>query len=234
MRVIIVEDDPMLRTTYVTALTHLGVEVAGTAETMDRTLALVDEHAPDAVSLDLRLVKEPEPEDAGLRIAARIRARYPEVALLIVATSPKVEHVKRLMALEEPPRAVGLMAKSSLGDMELITDALTRVGKGQFVIDPGLIRELVSPRRNRGAEPADPLSTLTPREREILSLVASGLTNLAIAQRLACTLGNVEKNLSTVFGKLGVVSAEAARQRNLNRRVLATLIYLRGKDGSTP
>jgi DNA-binding NarL/FixJ family response regulator len=233
VRVIVVEDDPMLRATYVTALTAFGVEVAGTAETMDRTLALVDEHAPDAVSLDLRLVKEPKPEDAGLRIAARIRARYPEVALLIVATSPKVEHVKRLMALEEPPRAVGLMAKSSLGDMERITDALTRVGKGLLAIDDGLIQELVSPRPPRRGGPAGPLSTLTPREREILSLVASGLTNLAIARRLACTLGNVEKYLSTVFGKLGL-SAEDARQRNLNRRVLATLIYLRGKDDSTP
>lgn len=227
MRVIVVEDDAMLRATFVTALTHVGVEVAGSAETADRALALVDEHAPDVLTLDLRLAGEAEPADAGLRIAERVRARYPDVALLVVATEPKVAHAERLMALEEPPRAVGLMAKSSLGDMELITDALNRVVKGQIVVDSELVRELLAPRPRRANAPADPLAALTPREREILSLVATGLSNLAIAQRLSCALSNVEKNLSTIFGKLGLATGPKAEQRNLNRRVLATLIYLR-------
>ncbi|MEV0197582.1 response regulator transcription factor [Nonomuraea sp. NPDC050691] len=232
MRVIVVEDDPMLRATFVTALTHLGVEVAGSAETADHALALVDEHAPDVVTLDLRLAKEPEPADAGLRIAERVRARYPEVALLVLAGSPKVAHAEKLMALEEPPRAVGLMAKDSLGDMELITDAMSRVVKGQIVIDPQLVRQLLSPRPARTTSAADPLARLTPREREILALVATGLSNLAIAQKLSCALSNVERNLTTIFHKLGLVSADAGEQRSLNRRVLATLIYLRAGNQS--
>lgn len=227
MRVVVVEDDPMLRTTFVTALTHLGIDVAGSAETNDEAIALIDENAPDVVTLDLRLVKEARPADAGLRIAERVRALYPEVALLVVATDPKVEHVKRLMALE-PPRSVGLMAKSSLGDMELITDAMHRVVKGQVVIDPGWVRELLVPNPRPTDGSADSLASLTPRERQILSLVARGLTNLAIAQKLSCTLGNVERNLSTIFGKLGLASE--AEQRHLNRRVVATLMFLRAEN----
>lgn len=227
MRVVVVEDDPMLRTTFMAALTGTGVDVAGGAETADEAVALVDEHAPDVVTLDLRLVKEAEPADAGLRIAERVRALYPEVALLVIATDPKVEHVKRLMALQ-PPRAVGLMAKSSLGDMEEITDAMTRVARGQVVIDSGWVRDLLVPQPRPADRAPDPLESLTPRERRILSLVAGGLTNLAIAQELACTLGNVERNLSTIFGKLGLASDH--EQRQLNRRVVATLMYLRAEN----
>lgn len=226
MRVVVVEDDPMLRTTFIAALTSLGMDVAGSAETADGAVALIDEHAPDVVTLDLRLVKEARPADAGLRIAERVRARYPEVALLVLATDPTVEHVKRLMALE-PPHAVGLMAKSSLGDMGQITDAMSRVVKGQVVIDSEWVRDLLAPQPRTAAGAADPLAGLTPRERQILSLVARGLTNLAIAQKLSCTLGNVERNLSAVFGKLGLVSAE---QHHLNRRVVATLMYLRAEN----
>ncbi|MFI9821051.1 response regulator [Streptomyces sp. NPDC052013] len=226
MRVVVVEDDPMLRTAFVTALTHLGIEVVGSAETADHTLALIDEHAPDVVTLDLRLVADDRPADAGLRIAERVRALYPEVALLVVATDPTVEHVKRLMALE-PHRGVGLLAKRSLGEMELITDAISRVAKGQVHIDPGWVRDLLVP-QPRAADAADPLASLTPRERQILSLVAGGLTNLAIAQKLSCPLGNVERNLSTIFGKLGLASE--AEQRRLNRRVVATLMYLRAEN----
>ncbi len=147
--------------------------------------------------------------------------------MLVVATDPQVEHVKRLMALE-PPLSVGLMAKGNLGDMGLITDAMHRVVKGQVVIDPGWIRELLVPKPRPTDGSADSLARLTPRERQILSLVASGLTNLAIAQKLECTLGNVERNLSTIFGKLGLASE--AEQRRLNRRVVATLMYLRAEN----
>jgi DNA-binding NarL/FixJ family response regulator len=230
VRAIIVEDDAMLRTTFATALTALGVEVPGTAERADRTLALIDEHAPDVVTLDLRLAREADPADAGLRIAERIRARYPEVALLVLATSPGPAHAERLLTMEEPPRSVGLMAKKNLGDMDSIIDAMGRVVKGQVVIDPDVIGVLLSPRRRRASEPPDPLSTLTAREREILSLVATGLTNLAIAQRLSCMLSNVEKNLTTIFGKLGLISSDRHDERILNRRVLATLIYLRSQN----
>ncbi|MFF7358524.1 response regulator transcription factor [Streptomyces filipinensis] len=227
MKVVVVEDDPMLRAAFVTALTHHGIEVAGSAETTDEAIALIDAHAPDVVTLDLRLIKEAQPADAGLRIAERVRLLYPEVALLVVATDPQVEHVKRLMALE-PPLSVGLMAKGNLGDMGLITDAMHRVVKGQVVIDPGWIRELLVPKPRPTDGSADSLARLTPRERQILSLVASGLTNLAIAQKLECTLGNVERNLSTIFGKLGLASE--AEQRRLNRRVVATLMYLRAEN----
>nr|WP_062339284.1 response regulator transcription factor [Herbidospora sakaeratensis] len=222
MRVVVVEDDRILCAALVEALAHHGIDVPGAAHTADRAMELIDRHAPDVATIDLRLSPH-GPPDEGLSLAERLRVRYPDVGLLAVSANPDPVYVERLLSMEEPPRAVGFLAKSQVGEMAVVVDALTRVARGELVVDPYVVRLLMSRRRSD-----DPLATLTPREREILALVATGLSNLAIAQRLSCAISNVEKNLSTVFGKLGLMPGEAGR-RGVNLRVLATLAYLRSQ-----
>ena len=212
-RVAIAEDSLLVREGVARILRNSGFEVVGAADNVEELLDLVEHARPHVALVDIRL--PPSYSDEGLRAAAEIRTRFPAVALLVLSQYVEAEYALRL--LEGSERRVGYLLKDRILDASQLTDAIGRVVAGGVVVDPSLVAQLLDRRRR-----ADPLDELTAREREVLGLMAEGLTDRGIAQRLYVTPKTVETHIRHIFQKLSL--PESALE---NKRVRAVLTYLR-------
>jgi DNA-binding NarL/FixJ family response regulator/class 3 adenylate cyclase len=212
-RVVVAEDIMLMREGIVRLLREAGFDVVGEAEDLDGLMRAVALARPDTVIVDIRM--PPTHTDEGLVAARRIRTEYPETGVLVLSQYIEPSYAMRL--IEEHPDSVGYLLKERLFDVAVLVDALRRIADGECVIDPTIVSRLVGRRRR-----ADPLSELTDREREVLGLVAEGMTNHAIAARLSETENAVEAHVSQVFAKLHLPESP-----DEHRRVLAVLAFLR-------
>ena len=194
-------------------LSARGFDVAGSCDTAERLLRLVRSYSPDVAIVDIRL--PPTHSDEGLQAALEIRARHPSVGVLVLSQYVEVGLAMKLLA--DSAEGVGYLLKNRINNVKDFLAAVRRVAAGGTAIDPIIISTLLTKRRSD-----DPLAQLTPREREILVLMAEGRSNQGIADRLVITLRAVERHVSTIFGKLGLPSTGTE-----SRRVLAVLLYLR-------
>lgn len=213
LRLAIAEDSLLVREGLVRILRDAGFEVVGDVATVDELVTLVEGEQPDAALIDIRL--PPTHTDEGLRAATELRVRLPSMALLVLSQYVEAEYALRL--LEGHERGVGYLLKDRILEVQQLTEAITRVVAGGVVVDPELVAQLLERRRR-----ADPLDELTSREREVLSLMAEGLTDRGIAQRLYVTPKTVETHIRHIFQKLSL--PEGALD---NKRVHAVLTYLR-------
>jgi DNA-binding NarL/FixJ family response regulator len=213
MRVVVADDVMLTREGIVRLLEEAGVEVVAQAEDAEGLLREVRLKRPDVAIADIRM--PPSHTDEGLMAAQRIRAEHPDVAVLVLSQYVEPSYAMRL--LEEHPERVGYLLKQRVFDVAVLVDALRRIGDGETVIDPTIVSRLVGRQRRQ-----DPLAELTQREREVLSLVAEGLSNRAIASRLFVTERTVEAHVKQVFQKLRL-----AVNPDSHRRVLAVLACLR-------
>ncbi|MQS38325.1 response regulator transcription factor [Streptomyces katsurahamanus] len=211
MRVVIAEDNALLREGLILLLTSAGHEVAGVAATGPEVLPLLLEHRPDVAVLDVRM--PPGFRDEGLRAALAARKELPELPVLVL--SQYVEETYAAELLGGGAQGVGYLLKDRIGRVDEFLDALDRVAAGGTALDPEVVTELMSRRRD------DPLQALTPREREVLELMAQGHGNATIAESLVVTERSVHKHIGNVFAKLGLPPSDSG-----HRRVLAVLAYL--------
>jgi DNA-binding NarL/FixJ family response regulator len=202
-----------LREGLVQLLSARGFDVAGSCDTAERLLRLVRSYSPDVAIVDIRL--PPTHSDEGLQAALEIRAQHPSVGVLVLSQYVEVGLAMKLLA--DSAEGVGYLLKNRINNVKDFLAAVRRVAVGGTAIDPIIISTLLTKRRSD-----DPLTQLTPREREILVLMAEGRSNQGIADRLVITLRAVERHVSTIFGKLGLPSTGTE-----SRRVLAVLLYLR-------
>jgi DNA-binding NarL/FixJ family response regulator len=212
MRVVIAEDLILLREGIASLLKDQGHEVPAAVGDGDALLAAAAEHRPDLAIVDVRM--PPTQTDEGVRAAIALRRSQPEVAILIL--SQYVEERYATDLLSAGSRGVGYLLKDRVADVNEFMSAVRRVAAGGTAIDPEVVSQLLSRRRR-----TDVLDELTPREREVLGLMAEGHTNTAIAERLVVSSGAVEKHVRNVFMKLGLPPTEQQ-----HRRVLAVLTYL--------
>ncbi|MBX5469055.1 MAG: response regulator transcription factor [Thermoleophilaceae bacterium] len=212
MRVVVAEDSVLLREGIVRLLEEAGFEVVGQAGDADDLVRKVSAHRPDVAIVDVRM--PPTNTDDGLRAAHRIRSELPGTGVLVL--SQYVEEGYALELLAENPEGVGYLLKDRIADIERFTESVRRVAEGGSALDPEVVAQLLGRRRRE-----DPLDALTPREREVLALMAEGRSNQAIAEQLVVTERAVEKHVTSIFGKLGL--SPAAED---HRRVLAVLTYL--------
>jgi len=212
--VALADDDVLLREGVASLLDRSGFEVVGQAGDAEQLLALVREHRPDLAIVDIRM--PPTHTTEGLDASHVIRDEQPAVGILVLSAHVVIEHAKDLLA---SGHGVGYLLKSRVTDVAEFIDALERVAEGGAVIDPTLVSELVS----LGVVD-DPLQALTPREREVLGLMAEGRSNAGIARRLWVTEGTVEKHVQSILGKLGLRAAD-----DDHRRVLAVITYLEAR-----
>ena len=194
-------------------LTDSGRQVVAEAQDGPSFLLAVEEHHPDVVVVDVRM--PPGFKDEGLKAALEARSKKPHLAVLVLSQYVEERYGREL--LESGAEGTGYLLKDRVADVGEFVSALEEVGSGGTVLDPEVVGQLLARRRRD-----DDLSSLTPREREVLALVAEGRTNHAIASTLFVTEGAVEKHVKSIFGKLGLAQSEAD-----HRRVLAVLAYLR-------
>jgi DNA-binding NarL/FixJ family response regulator len=213
MRVAIAEDSVLLREGVARLLDDAGFDIVAQCGTADELLLKVRSFPPDVAIVDIRL--PPTHNDEGLRAAIEIRDRHPSVGVLVL--SQYVELGLALKLLTESPDGVGYLLKDRITDVDEFVAAVRRVADGGSALDPTIVSTLLSRRRSD-----DPISQLTPREREVLELMATGSSNQGIADALIITLRAVEKYVSTIFTKLGLPSTKSE-----SRRVLAVLLFLR-------
>ena len=213
MSVGIAEDSLLLRAGLTRILNDAGMDVVASYDNAEELLAWVDNHPLDIAILDIRL--PPDHTDEGMRAALHIRRHYPQVAVLVLSQYVEVGLALRL--LSDSAERVGYLLKDRISDVKDFIDAVRRVVRGGSAIDPTIVSALVRRRRTD-----DPLARLTPRERQVLELMATGTSNQGIADKLVITLRAAEKYVSSIFDKLGIAST-----RNESRRVLAVLLYLR-------
>lgn len=213
MRVMVADDAVLFREGMVRILTEVGFEVTGQARNGAELVAHVRRDPPDVVITDLRM--PPNFADEGIEAAAEIRSFAPNVALMLLSQYVEVHHALRLM--DEFDGSVGYLLKDRVSDLSAFVADVRRIAAGHVVIDQELVSRLLSRRRER-----DPLAELTDREREVLSLMAQGLTNAALSEELSVSVKTVEGYIRNVFTKLGL----APRERE-HRRVLAVLQFLR-------
>jgi len=202
----------LTREGIVRLLRDAGVDVVGEAENGDELLRLVESRRPDAVLVDIRM--PPTHTDEGLVAAKRIRAGEPGVGVLVLSQYIEPKYATEL--IEEHPERVGYLLKERVFDVAILVDALRRIADGESVVDPTIVARLMGRRRRE-----DPLGELTDREREVLGLVAEGLSNKAIAARLFITERTVEAHVKQIFLKLSLNA-----DPDSHRRVLAVLAYL--------
>jgi DNA-binding NarL/FixJ family response regulator len=213
VRVVVAEDTMLTREGIVRLLRDAGLDVVAQAVDAVELLRHVRLARPDAAVVDIRM--PPTHTDEGIVAAQQIRSEHPEVGVLVL--SQYVEPGYALRLLEEHPERVGYLLKERVFDVAVIVDALRRVVEGETVVDPTIVSRLVGRRRRN-----DPLGALTAREREVLGLVAEGLSNRAIAARVFVTERTVEAHTKQIFMKLGLQT-----DPDSHRRVLAVLAYLR-------
>jgi DNA-binding NarL/FixJ family response regulator len=215
VRVVIVEDNALLREGIVALLRERGVDVVAQAEDAEGLLRVIGGHKPDLAIVDVRL--PPSFSDEGLRAAVEARRRWPDLAVLIL--SQYVEPVYTAELLAEGQGGVGYLLKERVGDVRAFVEACERVAGGGTALDREVVAQLVDTRR--GGADGGALETLTPREREVLELMAEGRTNAAIARKMVVRPGAVEKHISSIFGKLDLPASD-----DDHRRVLAVLTFL--------
>ncbi len=221
MRIVLVEDQALLREGIVALLREQGMEVVAQAEDGEGLLRIVAAHDPDVAIVDVRL--PPTFTDEGLRAALEARRRHPGLGVLIL--SQYVEPAYTTELLEVGHGGVGYLLKERVGEVRTFVDAVERVAEGGTVLDREVVSRLV-----RGSEPAGSdagVGSLTPKELEVLELMAQGRTNAGIANAMVVTQGAVEKHISSIFGKLDLPAGGED-----HRRVLAVLTYLRSTGGS--
>jgi DNA-binding NarL/FixJ family response regulator len=213
MRVVLAEDSILLREGLARLLAETGFEVVGQCATAEDLLLKVRSYSPDVVIVDIRL--PPTHTDEGLRAAEEIRARYPSVGVLVLSQYLELGLAMKLLA--DSAEGVGYLLKDRVSDVKEFAGAVRRVGEGGSAIDPTIVSQLL--RRHRGD---DPLEDITPREHEVLALMAEGRSNQAIADRLVITERAVQKHITRIFQKLGLIASGED-----HRRVLAVLAFLR-------
>ena len=213
MRLVIADDEALLREGLARILEDSGFEVVGRCGDAEALLRMVDSLKPDVAIVDIRM--PPGHGDDGLVAAQEIRRRHPDVGVLVLSHYLDSRYAARL--LEEVPVGAGYLLKDRVSEVAVVADALRRIADGDCVIDPTIVSRLVARKRARG-----PLDVLTEREREVLALVAEGHSNGAIGEQLFLSRKTVDSYVSQVFTKLDL--REAPEQ---NRRVLAVLTYLR-------
>jgi len=212
LKVVVAEDSVLLREGLVRLLEDSGFEVAGQAGDAEDLLRKVGAHKPDVAIVDVRM--PPSHTDEGLRAALEIRSRFPETGVLVL--SAYVEESSALELLSDDAAGIGYLLKDRVSDVERFTDAVRRVGEGGSALDPEVVSRLLGRRRRE-----DPLEALSPREREVLGLMAEGRSNHAIAEALVVTERAVEKHVTSIFTKLSLPPTVED-----HRRVLAVLAYL--------
>ena len=215
VRVVIAEDSVLLREGIARLLEESGFEVAGQAGDADDLLRKVGAHKPNIAVIDIRI--PPTHTDEGLRAAHRIRAEHADTAVLVL--SQYVEEAYALELLSESTERTGYLLKDRIADIETFTDAVRRVASGGSALDPEVVGMLLGRRRRD-----DPLAELTPRERDVLALMAEGRSNRAMADALVVSERAVEKHVTAIFSKLDLPQAVED-----HRRVLAVLAFLRSE-----
>ena len=214
MRVVVADDDVLLREGLASLLERAGFDVTGQAGDGLQLLALVRDNAPELVVADIRM--PPTNTTEGLDAARVIREEQPDIGIVILSAHVDVEHAMELLA---SGRSIGYLLKSRISDVADFIETLERIARGASVVDPALVQELVSARRRE-----DPLSVLSTREREVLALMAEGRSNAGIAHRLWVTEGTVEKHVRSVLNKLSLPETG-----DDHRRVLAVLTFLEAR-----
>jgi DNA-binding NarL/FixJ family response regulator len=220
VRVVIAEDQALLREGIIALLREAGIDVVAQAEDGEGLLRIVGGHKPDLAVVDVRL--PPTFTDEGVRAAIEVRERHPGVGILIL--SQYVEPVYTAELLATGHGGIGYLLKERAGDLPAFLDAVHRVADGGTALDREVVAELVQT-RNAGGD--GPLSAVSPRELEVLSLMAEGRTNAAIARALVVTQSAVEKHISNIFSKLDLPATD-----DDHRRVLAVLTFLRAGEAA--
>ena len=213
MRVVVADDVLLTREGIVHVLRDGGIDVVAECANADDLLRHVELTRPDAAVVDIRM--PPTQIDEGLVAAQQIRATHPEVGVLVLSQYVEPSYAMRL--LEEHPERVGYLLKERIFDGAVLIDALRRISEGESVVDPTIVSRLLGRHRR-----VDPLAELTEREREVLGLVAEGLSNKGIAARIFVTERTVEAHVKQIFLKLGLETGPTS-----HRRVLAVVTYLR-------
>jgi DNA-binding NarL/FixJ family response regulator len=210
-RVILADDDVLLREGIASLLERSNFDVVGQAGDSRELMELVDEHNPELVLVDIRM--PPSHTTEGLDAARAIREKSPHIGILVLSAHAEVEHAMELLA---GGRQIGYLLKSRVTDVDEFVETLERIATGGSVVDPALVQELVAARRTD-----DPLEALSPREREVLALMAEGRSNAGIARHLWVTEGTVEKHVHSILAKL-----ELSETSDDHRRVLAVITFL--------
>ncbi len=213
LRVVLAEDSVLLREGVARILAESGFDVVGQAGNADELLLKVRSYSPDVAIVDIRM--PPTHTDEGLRAAKEIRERHPETGVLVLSQYVEPEYAMEL--LSESAEGVGYLLKDRISDVKEFAASVRRVAEGGSALDPSVVSHLVGRRRG-----GDPIGDLTPREREVLGLMAEGRSNQGIAEQLVITERAVEKHVTSIFGKLRLASAPED-----HRRVLAVLAFLR-------
>jgi DNA-binding NarL/FixJ family response regulator len=216
MRVVVADDAVLLREGLARLLTETGFEVVGLASDGDELLGLVERLQPDVAIVDIRM--PPTHTDEGLRAARTIRECWPGIGILVLS-----QHVNTRYALEllsGGTDGIGYLLKERVSDLDELASSVDRVGRGGSVLDPAVVDQLVDRRRPAG----NPLENLTDRERQVLALMAEGLSNRAIAERLFVTDHTIEKHVHSIFGTFGLPPSP-----DDHRRVRAVVTYLNSR-----
>jgi DNA-binding NarL/FixJ family response regulator len=211
VRVVVADDDVLLREGLASLLTRSGFDVVGQAGDGTELLTLVRDLRPALAIVDIRM--PPSHDTEGLDAAKTIRAELPETAILVLSAHVDVDHAMELL---DGGHAIGYLLKSRVTDVDDFVDTVGRIANGASVIDPALVQELVSARRRD-----DPLAALSTREREVLTLMAEGLSNAGIGRRIWVTEGTVEKHVRSILTKL-----DLPETGDDHRRVRAVILYL--------
>jgi DNA-binding NarL/FixJ family response regulator len=212
MRVVIAEDQVLLRAGLERLLADDGIEVVGVAGDGDELLTVIDETSPDLAIVDVRM--PPTFTDEGVRAAIEARRRRPGLAVLVLSQYVEHDYARELLGADA--NGVGYLLKDRVADVGDFVDAVRRVADGGTALDPEVVAQLLGRRSGESA-----LASLTPREREVLALMAEGRSNRAITEELVVSAGAVEKHIGNIFAKLGLEPDDAD-----HRRVLAVLQYL--------
>jgi DNA-binding NarL/FixJ family response regulator len=212
MRIVIAEDSVLLRAGLTRLLIDEGEEVVATVGDADSLLDVVERHSPDLAVVDVRM--PPTHTDDGLRAAIHVRGRWPDVGILVLSQYVEETYATELLASDSG--GLGYLLKDRVADVTEFMDAVRRVGDGGTALDPEVVAQLLARSRRR-----DPLGRLSPREREVLGLMAEGRSNAAIAADLVVSSGAVEKHISNIFTKLDLPPTDQG-----HRRVLAVLRWL--------
>jgi DNA-binding NarL/FixJ family response regulator len=216
MRIVIAEDSAVIRAGLAEVLAHRGHEVVAAVGNGEDLRAAVDDHRPDAAVVDVRM--PPGYTDEGIRAAIAIRRDHPDTGVLVFSQYIETRHAADLLGAATPSGAagVGYLLKDRVGDVGEFVEALSRVAAGGTALDPEVVTQLL-----RASRHTDGLDALTPREQDVLALIAEGRTNSAIAAKLVISERAVEKHVANIFTKLGLAPSDAD-----HRRVLAVLRYL--------
>jgi DNA-binding NarL/FixJ family response regulator len=215
LRLVLADDAALIRQALAELLQRAGLEVVAQAGNAPSLLRAVEDHQPDIAIVDIRM--PPTQTTEGIRAALQIRERFPATGILLLSTHTEIDDAVELFSATAS--SVGYLLKDSVSDLDELTGALTRISEGGTVLDPKLVVELLGRARR-----ADPLDVLTPREREVVGLMAEGQSNAGIAKALWITHGAVEKHIKHIFSKLGIPAT-----LDTHRRVLAVITFLEAR-----